>query len=69
METILQLLQGQSWFSVITTLIALASAITALTPTPKEDTLLGKVYFFIDFLALNIGKAKDKNPSDQDDIK
>jgi len=68
METILQLLQGQSWFGVVTALIALASAIAALTPTPKEDTLLGKVYFVIDFLALNFGKAKDKNLSDQDNI-
>lgn len=69
METILQLLQDQSWFGVVTALIALASAIAALTPTPKEDTLLGKVYSVIDFLALNFGKAKDKNPSDQDDTK
>lgn len=46
--------------SAITTIISGASAIAALTPTPKDDTFIGKVYKLIDFCALNIGKAKDK---------
>jgi hypothetical protein len=60
METIIQLLQAQPWFAVVAATVALASAIAAITPTPKAGTLLGKVYAVIDFLALNIGKAKDK---------
>ena len=44
----------------LTSIIAGASALAALTPTPKDDTFFGKVYKLIDFLALNIGKAKDK---------
>jgi len=45
---------------VITSVIAVASAVAALTPTPKDDTLIGKLYKLVDWLALNIYKAKDK---------
>lgn len=44
----------------LTSIVTGASALAALTPTPKDDTFLGKVYKLIDFLALNVGKAKDK---------
>ena len=37
-----------------------ASLICALTPTPKDDQMLGKVYKLIDWCAINVGKAKDK---------
>ena len=37
---------------------AAASAITALTPTPKDDTIVRRVYKVIEMLALVIGKAK-----------
>jgi hypothetical protein len=47
-------------FTVLTTIIAAASAIAAITPTPKDDTLVGKVYKIVDWLALNVMKAKDK---------
>ncbi len=59
MEIILQLIQNQPWFGVVAAIISLASAIAAITPTPKPGTPLAKVYGIIDFLALNIGKAKD----------
>ena len=45
---------------VVTAVIAAASAIAALTPTPKDDTFIGKAYKVIDWLALNVFKAKDK---------
>jgi len=32
----------------------------AITPTPKDDKWIGKLYKIIDVCALNIGKAKDK---------
>jgi len=35
-----------------------ASAVCALTPTQKDDEILAKVYKVLEFLALNIGKAK-----------
>jgi hypothetical protein len=61
MELILQFVQDQPWFGVAAAAIALASSIAALTPTPKAGTMMAKVYGVIDLLALNIGKAKDKN--------
>ena len=60
METILLLAQNHPWFNIVTAIIALASAIAAVTPTPKPGTALATVYKVIDFLALNIGKAKSK---------
>lgn len=45
---------------VVTAVIAAASAIAALTPTPKDDAFIAKLYKVIDVLALNVGKAKDK---------
>jgi hypothetical protein len=44
----------------ITATIAAFSAIAAVTPTPKDDTWVAKAYKIVDWLALNIGKAKDK---------
>ena len=46
-----------SWITIVVTV---ASLIAASTPTPKDDVWIGKLYKFLDFLALNIGKAKDK---------
>ena len=47
-------------FGVLTAIIATASAVAALTPTPADDTFIGKAYKIIDWLALNVFKAKDK---------
>ena len=47
-------------FGVVTAVIAAASAIAALTPTPKDDTIIGKAYKLVDWLAFNVFKAKDK---------
>ena len=38
--------------------IAAAAIVTNLTPTPKDDTVLGKIYKVVDFVAMNSGKAK-----------
>ena len=48
------------WVQVIPWLVMFASLVAALTPTPKDDTLLKKFYKVIDWVALNVGKAKDK---------
>ena len=50
----------EALISILTGVVAVASAIAALTPTPKDDTIVGKIYKVIDLLALNVGKAKDK---------
>lgn len=52
------------YFHLITAVIVLASSICALTKTPDPNTTYGKVYKIIEFLALNIGKAKEVHPKD-----
>jgi len=37
-----------------------ASIICALTPTRKDDDILGKIYKVLEFFALNIGRTKDR---------
>jgi len=46
---------------IISGIVFIASAIAAITPTPKDDKWIGKLYKIIDVCALNIGKAKDKS--------
>ncbi len=46
----------------ITSIIAGASALSALTPTQKDDTILGKIKSCLDLFALNIGNAKTVRP-------
>jgi hypothetical protein len=42
MDTIIQLIQDNPWFGVVTAAIALASAVAAATPTPKKGSCLHK---------------------------
>lgn len=61
MEEILNILNpylDNPWVKVATAVVTLASTVAALTPTPKPGSVWAKVYSAIDFLALNIGKAK-----------
>ena len=48
---------------VTLTVIGAAAAIAALTPTPKDDDIIGKAQGIIkkiaDFVGLNIGNAKN----------
>jgi hypothetical protein len=39
---------------------AAASIICAITPTRKDDDILGLLYKVLEFLALNIGRTKDR---------
>ena len=41
-------------------IVMAASLITALTPTPADDAIVGKAYRIIEWCALVIGKAKQK---------
>ena len=45
-------------FGAITSIIAGASALSALTPTQKDDKILSKVKNILNIFALNIGNAK-----------
>jgi hypothetical protein len=44
--------------NIATAVIAVASIIAALTPTPKDDVWIAKLYKLLEVLAVNIGKAK-----------
>lgn len=44
--------------AVATAIVSAASAFCALTPTPKDDSIIRKIYSVIEWMALNIGKAK-----------
>jgi hypothetical protein len=45
---------------ILTAAVALASAVAAITPTPKDDGIVKKLYKILDMLAFNVGKAKEK---------
>jgi hypothetical protein len=50
-------------FAVATALVAGASVIAALTPTPRDDGFIGRVYRVVEILAFNFGRAKDVPPN------
>ena len=52
MEIIMQLI------GVVTGVVCAASISCSLTPTPKDDALIGRLYKVIEIAAVNIGKAK-----------
>ncbi|MBF0453691.1 MAG: hypothetical protein HQL72_02600 [Magnetococcales bacterium] len=45
---------------IVTAAVTLASTIAAVTKTPEDDNWVGKIYRILDFLALNVGRAKDR---------
>ena len=45
--------------SVVTGIVCAASIICSLAPTPKDDSLIGRLYKIVEIAALNIGKAKE----------
>ena len=51
------IINALSWITVVVTV---ASLVAASTPTPKDDVWIGKLYKFLDLLALNIHRAKEK---------
>jgi len=57
---IIQPFASNPYFHLVAAVVTLASAICAVTPTPAEGTWQSKVYKVVEFLAINIGKAKDK---------
>ena len=45
---------------LITLIVTVSSIVAAITPTPKDDVWIGKLYKLINLFALNVGKAKNK---------
>ena len=60
METLISFVEDQAWFNWVAAIVLAASAFAAATPTPKKGGWLSKIYWVVAFLAVNIGKAKDK---------
>jgi len=46
--------------AICMTIVTVSSIVAAMTPTPKDDEWIGKLYKLVDVMALNIGKAKMK---------
>ena len=44
---------------ILTGVVTLASAICSVTGTPDPNSKIGKAYKILEWLALNVGKAKD----------
>ena len=55
------------WLQALGILVSGAAAIAALTPTPKDDGILLVIRKIIDFLALNIGGARNDKSSKNSD--
>lgn len=47
------------WLEILSTIIAVAGVITAATPMPKDNVVLGVVRKVLDIFALNVGGAKN----------
>ena len=63
MDFIINFVQGivtNDYVVWATAIVTAASAIAAVTPTPKDDGYVKKAYAILDWLALNVFKAKDK---------
>lgn len=51
------------WLAAATSLVTAASAVSAITPTPKDDNWFANVLRVLNLLALNIGHAQRGTPS------
>lgn len=54
------MLDMQNLITIITSIITIASVITSMTNTPKDDGIVRSFYSIIEFLALVNAKAKQK---------
>lgn len=55
-----------AWLNAVMAVISAASAITALTPTPRDDQILGRIYRVLEVLALNIKRSNPQTPATKD---
>lgn len=52
----------ESIMAWVGTVMLIANLIVATTPTPKDDTILGKFYKIVELLAGTILRSKEKGP-------
>jgi hypothetical protein len=53
------------WLNAIMAVISAASAVTALTPTPRDDQILSRIYRVLQVLALNVKLVRDGKSGDR----
>jgi len=51
---------NNDYVQIVTAIVTIASIVTNLTPTPKDDGIVKNLYSIIEFLAMLNYKAKDK---------
>ena len=56
----IEFLNLESVATLVTTIVTVASGITAMTNTPKDDGIVKFIYSIIEFFALVNDKAKQK---------
>lgn len=49
-----------AWLQAIPVIVTICSTFVAMTDTPADDKIWGKIYKYIDILAFNFGKAKQE---------
>ena len=59
LRKMLDIEQWTQWIQFALTVHAAASAIVAVTPTPKDDHALAGFYKLIELAALAVGRAKE----------
>ena len=47
-----------AWLAAATSVVTAASAVSAITPTPKDDKVLSGILSVLNLLALNVGHAQ-----------
>jgi hypothetical protein len=57
--SIIQQLLGNKWVSIITAIVTVAAAITAVTPSKVDNSWLQKIVDLLNLAGLNLGKAKN----------
>jgi len=64
MENIIAIIAALDISGIAIALLAIvggAATLAAMTPTPKDDIVLAKIKKVLDFVAMNIGQAKNKD--------
>lgn len=69
MDMVLEFLQDKGWLQYVAAAVTIASVIASVTPTPKEGSIWAKLYKGIDWLALNVGRAKETGKEDDEEPK
>ena len=64
MESIMSLIS--TYWGMVTSIIAVASAWAAVTPSQVDNKIVALVNKFADWAALNVWKAKDLRPEEEE---